>query len=180
MFRLPVDETLELGLLEPYHAPALFGLIDEGRDKLRRWLTWVDTTLTVEDSRRFIHHTLEQFSRCTALTVGVVYDGALAGICGFHAIERTHRSSSIGYWLGSRYEGQGLMTRAVRALTTYAFTTLDLNRLEIRVAVENTRSRAIPERLGFQLEGVRRDGERLYDRFVDLAVYSLLARDWRG
>jgi ribosomal-protein-serine acetyltransferase len=51
--------------------------------------------------------------------------------------------------------------------------------VEIRAAVENKKSRAIPERLGFLFEGVERDGEWLYDHFVDLAVYGMLAADWR-
>jgi len=44
---------------------------------------------------------------------------------------------------------------------------------------ENTRSRAIAERLGFRLEGVHRDAEWLYDHFVDLACYAMVARDWK-
>ncbi len=71
------------------------------------------------------------------------------------------------------------MTGATRAMTQHALVDLGLNRVEIRAAVENKKSRAIPERLGFLFEGVERDGEWLYDHFVDLAVYGMLAADWR-
>jgi ribosomal-protein-serine acetyltransferase len=54
-----------------------------------------------------------------------------------------------------------------------------LHRLEVRCAVANARSRAIPERLGFRLEGTIREAEWLYDRFVDHAVYGLLEAEWR-
>jgi ribosomal-protein-serine acetyltransferase len=69
------------------------------------------------------------------------------------------------------------MTKTVSALLDHAFDEWDLNRVEIHVATGNRRSRAIPERLGFQQEGVLRDYERVGDRYLDIVVYSLLARE---
>jgi ribosomal-protein-serine acetyltransferase len=69
------------------------------------------------------------------------------------------------------------MTEAVQALAGHAFEVWRLNRIEIRVAVGNTRSRAIPERLGFREEGVLRQAERIGERLEDSVVYSMLAED---
>jgi ribosomal-protein-serine acetyltransferase len=66
----------------------------------------------------------------------------------------------------------------VRALVDHAFAGWGLNRVEIRAALENARSRAIPERLGFKKEGVLREAERLGERFVDHALYAVLASEW--
>jgi ribosomal-protein-serine acetyltransferase len=71
------------------------------------------------------------------------------------------------------------MTEAVRALVDHAFGPWRLERVEIAAAVDNARSRAIPERLGFREEGVRRRAERVGDRWLDHAVYAMLASDWR-
>jgi ribosomal-protein-serine acetyltransferase len=70
------------------------------------------------------------------------------------------------------------MTDAVRALTTHAFDVWGLHRVEIRVAVANLRSRAIPHRLGFLEEGVLRQAERHGENFRDIVVYAMLAREW--
>jgi ribosomal-protein-serine acetyltransferase len=56
--------------------------------------------------------------------------------------------------------------------------TLKINRVEIQVAVNNHKSIAIPERLGFVSEGIKRDGQWLYDHYEDIVTYSMLAKDW--
>ncbi len=94
-------------------------------------------------------------------------------------INRPNDAAELGYWIDADTQGRGVVTRATRALTTAAFGRLGLNRVEIRAGTENLRSRAVPQRLGFVLEGVRRSSEKVGDRFLDHAVYSMLAADWR-
>jgi ribosomal-protein-serine acetyltransferase len=69
------------------------------------------------------------------------------------------------------------MTECCRAFIAHAFETWKLNRITIECATENTRSRGVPERLGFKLEGVVRQSEWLHDRYVDHALYGLLKSD---
>lgn len=179
MFRLPVDPSLDLVLLEARHAGMLFALVEENRAFLRRWLPWVDATRTVADSHAWIQRSLEEFALARALPVGLLSDRALAGVCDLHGLDWGNRRAHVGYWLGEAWQGRGLMTRAVRALTTHAFVALGLHRLEIHAATENRRSRAVAERLGFRLEGTLRQAEWLHERFVDHAVYGALAPEWR-
>lgn len=69
------------------------------------------------------------------------------------------------------------MTKCVERLCTFAFDDLGMNRIEIKCAVNNFPSRRIPERLGFRLEGIERDGELLANNiFTDIAVYSKLKK----
>jgi ribosomal-protein-serine acetyltransferase len=85
----------------------------------------------------------------------------------------------IGYWISAKFEGNGIITHSCKALIAYAFNELKLNRVEIRCATENGRSRAIPERLGFKLEGVLRESEWRHTRFYDMAIYGLLQNEWK-
>ncbi|WJY27107.1 GNAT family N-acetyltransferase [Sporosarcina trichiuri] len=179
MFVMKVSETVSLKLLEQEDAEELFQTVHSSRGHLREWLPWVDGALSPESYRPVITMWLQQFAGHDGFQAGIVVDGELAGMVGFHTINWTNRSTSIGYWLADGHQGKGVMTAAVGALLDYAFTVYKLNRVEIRCGTENLKSRAIPERLGFRLEGIQRDGEFLYDHFHDLAVYSMLAADWK-
>lgn len=87
-----------------------------------------------------------------------------------------NRKTSIGYWLAEGFQGHGIMTQA---LVEMAFTEYKLNRVEISAAVENQKSRAIPERLGFEEEGCLHQNEWLYDHFVDHILYAVLESKWK-
>ena len=175
--RCQINDDIELRRLEPADALDLFGLVEANREHLRQWLPWLDGTRSVDDVVAFIDARAEQFNEGKGSHAGIRYRGTLCGVIGMHTIDAFNRSTSIGYWLDAAHQGRGIMTAACQAVVTHAFTTLDLHRVAIRCATENRRSRAIPERLGFSLEGVARDGEWLYDHFVDLAVYSKLRSD---
>jgi ribosomal-protein-serine acetyltransferase len=177
-FGYPVDEALVLRPFQMHHAHALFMLVDQNRDFLRRWLPWVEVTLDVSDEEAFIRLNLDQYARSDGVAMGLWYHGKLVGSVGFHFWNYGNRSTEIGYWLAEAHNGKGLMTRAVQAMTTYAIRELALNRVIIRCATENHASCALPQRLGFHHEGVQRAEQWLYDRYVDLNVYSMLARDW--
>jgi ribosomal-protein-serine acetyltransferase len=177
MFTLRLRDDLELGLLEQRHAEELFALVDQSRDYLREWLPWLDDNQSMADTQKFIQNSVEQFANNGSFTAGILYQGKLTGCIGFHHIDRSNRATSIGYWLGASFQGKGLMTEACRGLVEYAFKELNLNRVQIRCATENQKSRAIPERLGFRQEGILRQAEWLYDHYVDLVIYGMLASD---
>lgn len=178
MFRFVVDDDLEMRLLEDRHAAALFALTDVNRAHLRVWLPWLDGTRAVADTRQFIAMQRDRYAANEGIVAGIWWRGEIAGVVGFNTIDWANRAAEIGYWLGAAYQGHGIMTRCCRALVTYAFTELGMNRVTIPCAVGNTRSCAIPRRLGFTHEGVLRDAEWLYDRFVDHNVFAMLAREW--
>lgn len=174
------DIPAELRLLESSNAEALFALVDRNRGHLREWLPWLDGNTTLADSEAFLRYSSEQHAGNRGFQAGIWYKSELAGVIGYHPIDWQNRTAMIGYWLGLEFTGKGIMTFACRAFVDHAFTEYKLNRVEIRCATGNVKSCAIPLRLGFLKEGLIRDGEWLHDHFVDLAVYGMLAREWKN
>jgi ribosomal-protein-serine acetyltransferase len=178
MFRATLRADLELRLLEERHAPVVFALVDQDRAFLRRWLPWVDSTETPDDSASFIRSALDQFAAGEAVTAGLWYQDRFAGVVGTHKINRLYRKVELGYWLGESVQGKGIMTEACRAMVTHLFAERDVNRVEICCAAGNAKSAAIPRRLGFRHEGTLREAEHSGGTFHDLLVFGMLKRDW--
>lgn len=177
MAEFSVSDGVRLRLLEESDVDELHALIEDNRDHLARWLAWAEAQ-TREDTQAFVRRTRSQFAADDGFQQAIVCDGRIGGVVGLLGVEPLSRSTGIGYWLAEDRQGRGIMTAAVGALVDYAFGPLGLNRVEIRVATENPRSRAIPERLGFTLEAVFRRAERVSTRQLDMAVYSVLAAEW--
>jgi ribosomal-protein-serine acetyltransferase len=142
-----------------------------------RWLPWAPTQ-TLEATRAFIRMSSKQVAENDGLQAVILERERIIGTIGYHRVDWVHRATSIGYWLAEDAQGHGTMTLAVSALLDWAFERWNLHRVEIRAAVENHRSRAIPERLGFTQEGTLRHAEFVRGRYLDHVVYSMLAEEW--
>lgn len=171
---------IKLKYLEASHAEELFSLVQQNREYLRQWLPWVDSTKTSKDSLQFIELCQKQKKENQGEQFGVFLHNKLIGMVGQHQISWAHKRTSLGYWLSQNETGQGFMTQAIQKVLQLTFEKQNLNCVEIRAAVENLKSRAVPEKFGFKLDGVLRHQEWLYDHFVDHASYSLLKKEWEG
>lgn len=178
MFLHKIDEELSLKLLELKDAERVFEITNQSREYLREWLPWLDITTKLEDTKEFINICLKGFAENKSVNTLIMYKGQIVGVAGYNQINWSNKTAYIGYWLGEEYQGNGIMTRVAKALTDYAFKELKLDKVEIRVALENKKSRGIPERLGFVNEGCIRQTEWLYDHYVDHIVYGMLVKDW--
>ena len=177
MFSLYVSPGVEIAIVELRHAAAIFAAIEREREYLREWLPWVDQTTSIADVQTFIDKSLKQFADQDGFNAGIWVNGNYIGGLGMHYWDRLNWRTDIGYWLARDFTGRGLMTDCVRRTIQFAFYELNMKRVEIRCAVHNAKSRAIPERLGFTHEGTLRGAQLLHGQWVDLAVYGLLISD---
>jgi ribosomal-protein-serine acetyltransferase len=177
--RWPVTDDAYLRLLDETDAQELHELIEANRAHLARWLPWAKSQ-TLGDTFDFIRRTRSQLVDNDGFQAAILIREDIAGVVGYHAIDWSNRSTRIGYWLAEGQQGRGTMTAAVRLLVDHALSVWTLNRVEIRAAADNHRSRAIPERLGFLQEGTLRQAERVGGRYLDSVMYSMLEADWHA
>jgi len=179
MFSFQIDNELKLLLPTMRDAEEIYRVVRENLEELKLWMPWATNDYSIESAREFIKTNLAEFAENNTSAVAVVEKEKIVGTIGFHHFDAVNKSIQMGYWLDGRAQGKGLITRCCRVLINHAFNELKLNRIQINCNVENIKSRAIPERLGFKLEGIHRQVEWLNDYFRDWAVYAMLAEEWR-
>ncbi len=105
-------------------------------------------------------------------------DGHAVGGIGLHPQGDVHRRAmEIGYWLGEPYWGRGIVTEAVRALTSYAFETFDVARVYAYVYEWNPASARVLEKAGYRFEGRLRKAVTKEGTTMDMLVYGFTEDD---
>jgi ribosomal-protein-serine acetyltransferase len=173
-----LDGETQIRPFEPGDATAMFQLIQSSREHLDRWMRWSNTIQAEADAKATIARFVAKRAAGTGFHSGIWAGGRLAGGVVCRDLDPQHRNAEIGYWLGAGYIGRGLATGASTLAIEYLLRRRGLHRIEMQCGVDNLRSRAIPERLGFRLEGVRRESHWIAVQFADLAVYGLLENEW--
>ncbi len=169
-------DRLYLRVCQPEDTDAVFAAEQESSDELRHWFWWMHPEhnrrhcATWAESRVASWRKGEEFS---FLIVDKI-SKTIIGCTWFNGLDTISLRASLGYWLRSGCEGQGLASEAAREAVRWGFEELGLQRVEIVLAVENEKSRRLAERIGAQFEGVARNRLRINQRSLDARVYSLL------
>lgn len=128
---------------------------------------------------RHVHRQNRSARRGEAMSLVVEVDGDFAGqIAVAPIVWGPLRSACLGYWIGSAWEGRGVMALAVAmVLDELLGPEVGLHRAEINVRPDNARSCALCERLGLRDEGLRRGLMHGRDGWADHRSYAVVAED---
>lgn len=174
MFSMRADDAVSLGLVERRHVPVLDTLWQDNADRLREWEPWANEDGVLDDPSGWVRYCLDRFAQGSAVFAFVLRDDEPVGTVGLW-LGSTRTSATVDFLVDRKHEGDGLVTRAVRRMVEYALEERGLEQVEVACAAANTRARAVPERLGFDLVGVESGALEFPDRRVDRALYRLSA-----
>ena len=147
-------------------------------------MPWEPSWAPDELSRSAFRHRLKRYRTEYDNGTGIsffVFDAPTEAIAGGITLSNIRRgvaqTASIGYWMGERYAGRGMMLSALRLLIPYAFDGLRLHRLEAACIPDNKRSVGLLEKAGFQREGLLRSYLRINGTWRDHYLYALVAEE---
>lgn len=179
MFTLNIGPDLQLALIQPSFARRYLDIVSVERAYLSKWLPWATHANDEEFFLAFVRKSLQEYAEGKSMTCALVYQHAVVGNISFNNINQELKKVEIGYWLSEKYQGMGIVTKAVSFLIEYAFSELSMDKVEICAAADNTASRRVCERLNMTLEGIISNYENVNDEIIDHAVYGIHRTDLR-
>lgn len=106
-------------------------------------------------------------------------NNVLSGSIGLVQKDDIYRKNfEVGYFLAEAHWGKGIMTKAIKAATTYAFTNFDIIRVYAEPFADNKGSKRALEKAGYILEAVMRKNVIKNDIIKDSCIYSILREEW--
>ncbi len=178
---LPDLQTERL-LLRPMTLDDDQDMFEYGSDpEMTRFTSW-ETHRSIEDARVFLQREVDGFDDVTGGAWGIEHRGdrKFIGAFGFILQPPEHQIQEIGFHLARKYWGQGLMTECAREVIRFSFDNLEVNRIQATCEPENIGSARVLEKCGLSYEGTLRAWRLTKGRWLDMRMYSILKRDYRG
>jgi len=179
-------ETERMTLRAPLHSDyrQWAALRRESAEFLKPWEpTWSPTHLTRKSFTNRVYWAQRSISNGSAVPLFLIRrdDNALLGAITLDSIRRgPAQAGTCGYWIGQPFARAGYMREALTAMVHYAFTTLDLSRVESACLPENVASRGVLEKCGYKYEGVAQSYLQIDGRWRTHVLYANLHGDRRG
>ncbi|MED2037881.1 GNAT family N-acetyltransferase [Bacillus wiedmannii] len=150
--------------------------IKDSISELKQWLLLFQSIPTVEETEILLRNAHIDFLKRESFRYLIYHKETndFIGTASLHRIDWKVSKCEIGYWINTQFSGNGYMTEVVNALINLGFQLFKFRRIEIRCERNNTKSRAIPEKLGFELEGILRNEDLTADgkQLTDTCIYA--------
>lgn len=138
--------------------------------------TLVDRAGALALAEFFVRSYEERFAMRWGITLQG--DDRLIGTCVYNGLDVENRRAELGFDLTPAYWRQGIATEAIHAILLYAFTDMELNRVEAVASPDNVASHALLAKLGFVREGYLRQRVFYRGSFHDDVIYGLLGSEY--
>lgn len=161
--------------------------VDDARQMYDHWasdpevteyLTW-QPHASVDVTRQLLEQWEKSYERPDTYHWGLVLKstGELIGDIAVMRIDEDIREAELGWCMGKRWWGQGLMPEAGRAMLKYLFEVAGFNRVSAKHDRENPKSGRAMQKLGMTCEGTRRQAGRNNRGIIDDVCYAILKSD---
>ena len=132
------------------------------------------------EARKFIERYNDELAENEEITWGISLKetNKLIGVCCLGDFDDGARRAEIGYDITQQEWGKGYATEAVKAVISFGFNHMNLNRIEATITPGNYASIRVLEKLEFITEGIVRERDLIKDKLEDGIIMSILKREY--
>ena len=160
----------------PGDGEVVYQAIKASLTEIKPWLPFAQKEQSLQDVEINIREAHLNFlsRKDLRLLVFLKKTGELVASTGLHRMDWSVPKFEIGYWIDSRYSGNGYMMEAVQGIADFAFRELKARRVEIRCDSKNVKSRNVAERAGFKLETILKNDDLSADgnELLNTCIYA--------
>jgi len=175
------EGTIRVRAYRSQDREALYAAVCESIPQVSKYETWCHPGYRIEEAAGYVNYWVEMWEKGQAFYYAVVdpATGEFLGSCGLAGLNAEHKHAGLGYWVRTSRTGQGIATTAARQVARLGFEDLGLIRIELEIAVDNTASRRVAEKIGAVNEGILRRRLILPAGPTDVVMYALLSHELR-
>lgn len=151
-------------------------------DEVTRWTMHLPHPFPRDGAGKFIRRSRYNWKKQKGYAFGIVSKntGEVIGVVELMRLDWDNKNAELGYWLGKKYWGHGIMAEAIELVLRFGFEVLNLHRVYARLFAANPGSAAVLEKTGFTLEGSMREEQHRYGRWHDVLWYGILRSEFQG
>ena len=172
------DGKILLRPAEMKDAKEMFGAVQESMTEVGAWMPWCHANYSPGESKNWIKicQNGRKDGSIYDFAITDARDGTILGDCGFNDIRKSDKTANLGYWVRTTRTKQGVCTTATLLLADFGFKDLNLNRIEILIAVDNLASQRVAVKAGAVKEGILRNRLLLHGKTHDAVMFSLIPK----
>ena len=137
------------------------------------YLSTVPYPYGLKDAKSFLNKVIPQYKikNPNTFAMGIEINGEICGGIGLHRLQTGHKAE-LGYWLGEKYWGKGIMSKAVNLFVHQGFKKFKLIRIYAYVMSPNKGSKIVLEKNKFKLEGYLKKYTKSNNKLLDTYLFA--------
>jgi len=159
--------------------------LDDAEDAFRNWeqseavtryLTW-EPYKNIDDLKGYIRYVIDGYEKPDSYNWIIEYNGQAVGAIDVIWLNEDVEACEIGYCLGDKFWGRGIMSEAFKEVIRFLFEEVGVNRIQATHDARNPKSGRVMEKCGLRYEGTMRQASRNNQGICDSVMRAILRED---
>lgn len=169
------DDVVLLRQPDDNDAVSLFQAVKVSLPELEPWMDWATIAYTMSSAQNWVDFVQTAWLHNTSFHFLITdkKTSEFLGCCGLDGLNHKEKSCSLGYWVRSDKTNMGIAFRSSRLLIQYAFSRLNLEKIEIVIGEDNIASQKVANKLGANLTGYTKKPMVVHDQEKKALIFEI-------